>query len=119
VGRRMENRPVAFGSLGAVADQTGTDRIAIAAGIRWAGVAWMYIVEASAASGALLHFAAVAGSHYTQWAAAGIADTAAAFEVLAGFDQGEPLAGSQFALAVARQCIEDEEGEARMQTAEG
>lgn len=114
----MENRPVAFGSPGVEADQTATGRIATAAGIQWAGIAWKDIVEALAASGASHHFAAVAGSHCTQWVAAGTAGIAAASEALVGFDPGEPLAGSQFALAVVRQCTEDEEEEARRQIAE-
>jgi hypothetical protein len=117
----MENRPVASGSLELVAGQIAIDRIATEAGIRWAGAAWRYIVEALAASGASRHSAAVEGSHRNQWVAAGTAGIVAAFEALAGFDQGEPpeLAGSHFALAVALQCTEDEGEEARMQTAEG
>jgi len=115
----MENRPVAFGSLGVEADQTATGRIATAAGIRWAGAAWKDIVEALAALEALRRFAAVAGSHRSQWVAAGTAGIAAASGALAGFDRGEQLAGSQFALVVARRCTEDEEGEAQRQTAEG
>ena len=113
----METRSAASGSLEPEADQTATDRIGIAAGIQLAVVA--YTAGAFEASGASSHSAVVAGSRRNQLVAAGTAGIAAASEALAGFDQEEQLAGSHFALAVVRQCTEDEEAEARRQTVEG